>query len=286
MDSDLNASGDKISARKSLIRIRLGQWTEGQLKKSQWEPLAGVSHREVGVAAPADLYLGYGPVAPPTGGRSATLKANAAIQSGEHTTFAIAFPDEHAPLIEQALCLMDRFGAVGGRSRNSWGSYGLVPTDGSPLSGIVPVRDWKDCLQLDWPHAVGCDTKGALIWQTKPAADWRSLMRDLAILKIALRTQFEFPNQSSDGEIHERHWLSYPIKNHSVRAWGNNARLPNSLRFKVRPTAEGKLVGVVFHMPCLPPASFAPDTAAIKSVWAKVHAFLDAPAQNLTRVKA
>jgi CRISPR-associated protein Cmr1 len=70
-----------------------------------------------------------------------------------------------------------------------------------------------------------------------------------------------------------------------VRQWGQ-ARLPNSLRFKVRqaPNEPKKVVGVVFHVPCLPPPQFAPDTAAIAAVWQHVHRFLDAPAQNLSRI--
>jgi CRISPR-associated protein Cmr1 len=71
------------------------------------------------------------------------------------------------------------------------------------------------------------------------------------------------------------------VTNHSVAAWGRNARLPNQLRFKVRRTPEGKLVGVIFHMPHLPPASFNPKPAQrdIETVWECVHRFLDALCQ-------
>jgi CRISPR-associated protein Cmr1 len=60
--------------------------------------------------------------------------------------------------------------------------------------------------------------------------------------------------------------------------------LPNSLRFKLRPSTDNHLVGVIFHMPCQPPAAFAPNHAAIEHVWLQVHAFLDRQA-NLTRAK-
>lgn len=46
---------------------------------------------------------------------------------------------------------------------------------------------------------------------------------------------------------------------------------------------QTKLVGVIFHMPCLPPPSFSPDRKAIEDVWQQVHTFLDAPAQKLAR---
>lgn len=269
------------SFSKSRVRIRLEHWNDGGLPKNRWTPLDRVTHPEAPGAA-ADLYLGYGPVVLPRGERTPTLKANAAIHAGEASTFAIAYPDEVAPLIEQALALMDQFGTVGGRSRNGWGSYSLKNIDDD--IGL-PLRPWQDALNFDWPHAIGSDTAGALIWQTQPFADWKAPMKELAIIKIGLRTQFKFPHAQPDGETHERHWLSYPVTRHPVRAWGNNARLPNSLRFKVRPTADGKLAGVIFHMPCLPPAAFSPETKVITAVWQKVHAFLDNQA-SLTRTRA
>ena len=282
LENDQDERVGKVAARKSLVRIRVGHWNEGSLPKNRWTPLDRVSHPEAPGAA-ADLYLGFGPVVLPRGERTPTLKANAAIQAGEKNTFAIAYPDAHAPLIEQALALMNQFGTVGGRSRNGWGSYSL---HGINDVAELPLRPWQEALQLDWPHAIGSNDKDALAWQTQPVDDWRALMKELAIIKIKLRTHFKFPHAQPDGEIHARHWLSYPITRHSVRAWGNNARLPNSLRFKVRPTADGKLVGVIFHMPCQPPAAFRPDPKAITSVWQAVHAVLDAPACKLQRTRA
>jgi CRISPR-associated protein Cmr1 len=141
-------------------------------------------------------------------------------------------------------------------------------------------------LAIDWPHAIGEDSKGALVWETQAHKDWKSLMKELAVIKIGLRTQFAFSTGMNARRTEDRHWLSYPVTNHSVQAWGNNARLPNSLRFKVRKTADGQLVGVIFHMPCLPPPAFSPNHVAIETVWQQVHAFLDAPTQKLTRTTA
>ena len=235
---------------KSWVRVRLAHWNAGSLPKNRWTPLDRVTHPEAPGAA-ADLYLGYGPVVLPRGERTPSLKANAAIQAGEENTLAIAYPDQHAALIEQALALMSQFGTLGGRSRNGWGSYSL---HGIGDASNLPLSPWQEALKLDWPHAIGSDAQGALIWQTQAFAEWKALMKELAVIKIEMRTSFKFPHAQPDGEIHERHWLSYPVTRHSVRAWvNNNARLPNSLRFKVCPTADGNLVGVIFHMPCLPP---------------------------------
>ncbi|WP_374495450.1 RAMP superfamily CRISPR-associated protein [Zoogloea sp.] len=294
------------SFSKSLVRIRLGEWRPGKLKS--WDgleqgkidhPEAEKSGRKVGPHA----YLGYGPL-DGRGGTKFSEKVNAAIQAGKDNTFSIAYPDQHAGLIEHALVLMSLYGTVGGRSRNGWGSYGLLGISDIPSP---PLHPWKDALKLDWPHAIGSDEDGdALIWQTRPFDDWKALMKELAVLKIGLRMQkpaleLELNTSAGDkllknkkgeeigilhGQPQSRHWLSYPVTHHEVSDWKrNNARLPNSLRFKVRPTDDGKLVGVIFHMPCLPPAAFKPDEQAIKRVWQQVHAFLDTQ-PTLTRTRA
>lgn len=274
---------------KSLVRLRLDRWDVGSLKKAQWPADTPVTHPEVqnrmGRTVPVGsaLYLGYGPLEFHNG---TALKNNAAIQAGESAGLLLAAPATDATRIERALWLMNRYGAVGGRSRNGWGSYGLTPRNETTVpKGELPLRPWQRCLELDWPHAIGQDQTGALIWQTRPYDDWRGVMKRLAELKIGLRTQFNFPNAKPDGNVHDRHWLSYPVTKHDVRDWKrNNLRLPNQLRYKVRPTPDGKLVGVLFHMPHQPPAAFSSDRLAIERVWHRVHEFLDAPAQNLTRI--
>ena len=271
---------------KSLVRLRLDRWEEGQLKKSKWPGDSAVTHPEVRNPVGSALYLGYGPLIYDSARRSTALKTNAAIQAAESATVSIAVPDGHAPILQRALWLMDRYGTLGGRSRNGWGSYALCPADAaSKLAGNAPLRAWRDCLALEWPHAIGKDEKGPLIWQTAPHDDWKSLMKTLAILKIGLRTQFVFPNvRPPHTNVEPRHWLSYPITTHTTRAWDRSARLPNQLRFKVRKAENGKLVGIIFHMPHLPPAAFNPNRPAIENVWRKVHQFLDAPSQKLTRI--
>ena len=218
-------------------------------------------------------------------GGGTKLKANTAIQFGETADLAIAVPAAHANEICTAIALMNAYGAAGGRCRNGWGSLSLESIGNTPP---LPVgfqqfhRPWQAALNLDWAHAIGYDHEASpLIWQTvKNYSDWKQVMRDLAIVKIALRTMFKFPKaKPPHPNPQERHWLSYPITRHGTRAWNKNARLPNSLRFKVRPDAKdpGKLHGVIFHMPCLPPPEFKPEQYrdTIESVWRRVHGFLD-----------
>ena len=290
-ESDLfgAAADDGGVSHQSRIRLRLSHWNMGQLK--DWPRHGTVKHPEVSAPVGSDLYLGFGPLKYDKASRSTAIKAKAAIQAGDSASFSLVVPEESSADIETALWLMDRFGALGGRSRNGWGSFSLQPADDgtAALEGALPTEPWQDALQLDWPHAIGTDAKGALVWKTAAFDDWKKLMQELAQLKINLRTQFLFPNVRPDGLVHNRHWLSYPVTTHKVANWDkNNARLPNSLRFKVRPAPGNsqQLVGVMFHVPCKPPPVFDPDPQAIKQVWKTVHAFLDQPEQKLTRIPA
>lgn len=284
------ASDGRDGSRKSQIRLRLDRWDLGRQKT--WQPMGKVQHPEVKFPIDSGLYLGYGPVTLPRGARQPALKKNAAIQAGESATLSLAFPDDQAALIESALWCLNQFGTLGGRSRNGWGSFAMTPADARtpalathPANGIL--RTWQDALTLDWPHAIGRDDAGPLIWQTNAHdADWKSVMHRLAEIKIRLRTLFPF--RQSEPPPHprplDRHWLSYPITKHGVSSWNRNLRLPNSLRFKVRPDPDGRLRGLIFHVPCAPPPDFRPDPEALHRVWSRVHRFLDQPDQALTRI--
>lgn len=272
---------------KSRVRIRLDRWDRGVETRAKWgqqelKPETRISHPEVGQIGPL-LYLGYGPLmvekvqgqGPP---RYATvLKKNAAIQAGESANLAFAVPDHVVPRIQRALWLMDQYGTIGGRSRNGWGSFTLESVNGTAaLAGTPALRDWSEALALDWPHSLGHDERGPLIWSTGAFGDWKALMRELAVIKIGLRTQFPFTTGNNAPRPEDRHWLSHPVTKHNVDAW-RPGRLPNSLRFKLRPAPSepGKVVGVIFHVPCSPPKEFDPDQGAIVRTWRAVHALLD-----------
>jgi CRISPR-associated protein Cmr1 len=283
LESDRDEKGGKVAARRSEVRIRLNQWCEG--KETVWSsPDPQVQHPNVhdreGRQKPvgAQLYMGFGPL---VFDRGTALKANAAIQAKEKAKLAIAFPDEDAVLIEQALHLMNLYGTVGGRSRNGWGSYSLDCI--AMPSAFTSCQALAKCLSQDWPLALGADSAGPLIWQTHAHNDWLGLMKTLAQVKIAIRTGFVF-TQGHTQVPEDRHWLSYPVTNHSVKSWGNNARLPNQLRFKIRPLADGRLVGVIFHMPHKPPSDFASSPPTLDRIWRQVHSHLDQDANIQTRI--
>ncbi len=268
------AADEKGGAKgRSQVLMRLSHWKRGGL--ARWERIGdAVHHPEVGQINP-DLYLGYGPI-----DKGTVLKKGAALQAGECAVLSIAFPESLEAELRAALLLMHRFATAGGRSRNGWGSFTLAPADPAtpPLTGAIDawLREWKTALALDWPHAIGADEKGPLVWRSRqPFASWREAMVELARIKIALRTWFKFHSGERAKAPESRHWLSYPVTKHSVEAWGNNARLPNSLRFKVLPDGTG-VRAWIFHLPCQPPPAFHPDRAALVSVWSRVHQHLDA----------
>jgi CRISPR-associated protein Cmr1 len=284
------AADNGVSTR-STVRIRLDKWQRGEL--TAWPaPDPPVAHPEVGERGRqvgSHLYLGYGPLDYSKERRATALKRNAAIQANESSVLSLAFPEEYAEPIIDALALANLYGALGSRSRNGWGSCVLRPHEGTePLSldSNAFFRPWRDALKVDWPHAIGKDERGPLVWQTESLDDWKKAMRRLAEIKIGLRTLFK-PGANRAPSPEERHWLSYPVTNHSVQLWDKERlRLPNSLRVKLRQAKDGKLRGVIFHVPCLPPAAFKPERRVIEDVWRRVHEVLDNPAEKLSRIPA
>ena len=283
LEKQVNGRSESAACR-SLVRLRL-RWLEGRRQSWQGlEPKDRIPHPEVPQPIGAHLYLGYGPLIYQGG---TALKNPPAIDAHEEAELALAFPEAQADRMKTVLWLMHQYGTVGGRSRNGWGSFVLEPEGGWQGTPKVPLRDWRQALQLDWPHCIGRDGDKPLIWQTeKEYEDWRELVRDLAVLKIKFRTMFKFTDGGPHNRPEQRHWLSYPVTKHDVAAWGKQLRLPNSLRLKVRPAPgnPAKVVGVIFHIPCKPPAAFNPDTSTITHVWEQVHKALDGDDQ-LQRVQ-
>jgi CRISPR-associated protein Cmr1 len=308
-------------ALQSRLRLRLERWAKGGLKN--WPNDPRVRHPEVGqggMPVGAHLYLGYGPL---EHGQGATrLKKPPAVAPGEQCVMVLAYPEVMREDIMDALQLIAWFGALGGRSRNGWGSLTLA---GDALKDLAAVRKgdallhrvtrpFRACLELDWPHALGSDEKGPLVWRIRrPAPSWEEVMTTLAEVKIAVRTGLAFQKNRdvSDPVLEDRHLLAYPVTNHGVLEWSRidektrrpaltsrgklnqDERLANQLRFKVH--REGSAyVGLIFHMPCgLPQALVGKGPRPVRDelltpegqagVWKRVHQALDGRAE-LVRV--
>lgn len=292
--------------RKSEVRFRLDRWSKA--KESKIPKLGSVCHPEVTHAAlpacpdgkgrmiEAGLYLGYGPI----------QKTNAAIQADDRAELHLAYPEGLTALAD-VFQLIQWFGTIGGRSRNGWGSLLL---EGSELDGLEMLnqstkllkrlaKPLEKCLDLDWPHAFGKDDNGLLIWKSNMTHNtWREAMVELARAKIAFRTNLAFIKDK--GKLDQRHVLAYPVTHHAVNAWEKykvawssstrNGRLANQLRFKVTKNAEGKYLGLAYHLPCGIPSELlnaisTADRAWIVgqqlSVWQNVHEILGQQMQRI-----
>lgn len=278
-----------LNAAQSKVRLALKHWHEGKL--TRWEPDNGVQHREVGRNVGAQLYLGYGPLAYDKEQRATVFKdkANAALQAGETNTLSIAWP-ETAISIPLALQLIDWFGTFGGRSRNGWGSLslGLDPLSDNHRYLNAILRDLRACLRsdgsfvIDWPHAIGMDTRGPLIWESAQTfPDWKAAMTFLAKTKIGFRTKLNFVGGQPHRQAQDRHLLAYPVTNHAIGGMSRDARLANQLRFKLFRDAQGKLRARIFHTPHASPLPM-PNLDQL-AIWQTVHQWLDAQT-NLQRL--
>jgi CRISPR-associated protein Cmr1 len=297
-------AGDGES-RQSAIRLRLDRWDEGKLKRTQWQGVqeVRVSHPEVTnqqgqvMRIGAELYLGYGPLVYQQGATS--LRANAAIQADESAKLNLAWP-KCVSALSDTLQLVHWFGNIGGRSRNGWGSLALfgqgiesveVPKASDPLINRISLS-LDQCLRRDWPHALGKDERGLMVWKSQQEfATWRDAMTGLAKAKIGFRTSLKF-TAGRNGPFESRHLLAYPVTNHNVGTFPREARLGNQLRFKVVKTAKnGKFTAIIFHLPCALPHELAQKLGASKpsseqqaAIWSRVHAWLDASASGFQRI--
>lgn len=284
--------------QRSKIWLALSDWRAGSCK--QWEPgEARVTHDEVkdrntGKVRPvgAELYLGYGPLVFQQGTQ---LKNGAALQAKvDENTLKLAHPEEHDEALTLALTLAHWFGTIGGRSRNGWGSLGWQALPGTPALPVLSkaalehtgcTRPLARCLDLDWPHAIGTDAKGALVWRSKDTfRDWREAMRFLAQTKIGFRVALGFVGGQPHREPQARHVLAYPVTHHKVPAWEgkdkDKGRLANTLRFKLQPEPDGSLRALIYHTPCKP--TLPHQGVDLLGTWQRVHDFLDNAA--LTRL--
>lgn len=284
-------------ASKSKVKLRLDSWRSGKL--SQWNSANNkVYHPEVGNGGrqiDPDLYLGYGPLGFDRNSRSTqlsildkkdpkSLKYTAISPSTDKVKLTVMYPDEYALEIAAAMNLIAWFGTLGSRSRNGWGSLQLEGLGETRIATLNPdilgrfSHPLDDSLNRhDWPHAIGRDAKGLLIWHTDSTQDWREIIKKLAELKILFRTQLPFNSGNYAPTIEKRHLLAYPVTNHFTRVWGGQKRLANQLRFKVIKHEAG-VRGQIIHLPCRLPDELSRNAGEIPdelATWQEVHRVLD-----------
>ncbi|MEO0250281.1 MAG: RAMP superfamily CRISPR-associated protein [candidate division WOR-3 bacterium] len=282
----------------SHVRLRLSDWRGGEISKSLWKPNVGtVKHPEVQKPPQigADLYLGFGPL------EAGGLKRESAIEPGQIRRLLLGFPEQEAARFSTVMCLVHLLGAIGSRCRNGWGSLDfdqgglskeqlasiLQPDNTAAREWLrAMARPWQKALDTDWCHAIGLsndDDKRLLLWRTEKPQPWQDVLRVLANVKIAYRTQFHFQGGGQHNNLCDRQVLAYPVTRHTLGAWGQDQRSANQILFKVLPEPKG-YVGIVAHMPHGLPRLLAArlnekDRANLTTreteVWKQVHAVLD-----------
>lgn len=274
------ADDSREGNRQSKIRLALAHWRTPH----KHEPLPKVDHPEAeraGKKVEPLNYLGFGPI------DKGVLKFGAALQAKDTNTLRLALPNTEQPDLERALTLAHWFGTIGGRSRNGWGSLLWTAAEGTPdlpalsraaLENSGCTRALRDCLALDWPHAIGSDGKGVLVWQSRETfGDWRQAMTFLARTKIGFRTRLPLVGGQPHREPQGRHVLAYPVTNHRVSPWEgqNKGRLANTLRFKLHREGDA-LRALIYHTPCKP--TLPHDNLGLRGLldtWQQVHRILD-----------
>lgn len=269
----LDGDGQGSAHRKSDVRLRLTPDSELRpLDSSRWPKGFKRVKTAPRASVPADLYLGYGPVEAPSKKENRpdiTIRRGGAIPPGIFATFSMIVPQEERRALEQVLLLVAWFGAAGSRSRNGWGSIVLqadgeaaeIPTlGGADLLPSDAIRPWQQCLDLEWPHAVGLDEAGLpLVWFTAELENWQRAIEELAQIKVRIRAAAK---QIRSGNVGALHYLGYPAGTGRDNPWelnlerGQEGRLASQLRFKVIPASGDKVRGLVVHVPCGVPRSF------------------------------
>lgn len=280
--------------RQAKVRIRLGEWKVGNLTQM---PAGGqVRHPEVGNGGRninAFLYLGYGPLA--NAGAGVTLNNERALSTQQNNALTIIGKDltqDDWTLLDQTIRYMALFGTIGGRSRNGWGSL-CIKQNNQPLATLdkinnLPTKPLANCLQHDWPSSLGSHNNQPLIWQGSVCNTWEAALNSLAAIKIGFRTHLGFVTGHNTPAPEGRHFIAYPVTNHSVSSWVNQKRqplrLPNSLRFKIFKQANNQFIPLAFHLPHQLPDTFShkPTNNELTQVWQQVYRQLDA---SMTRIK-
>jgi CRISPR-associated protein Cmr1 len=248
------------SDRKSRVRIRLENWSQdyGNL----WLSQADSSALRTRGGPDAVTYLAFG--------RANTKGANnSAIPAREAVEFHIAWPGEAegGQAVPEALGLIHRLAALGGRSNNGWGSFHLTNVPEIDLNDYS--RAWNSAIDEPWVHAVGRDEQGPLVWQTAHThASWEGVMRDLADIRKRLCGEA--------GPL--RPLMSWPVTGINRHGeMGPQDRIPNTLRLRVIRVGRDQLHGQVTHLPCRPADEIWHDNDRrnYPKLWQRAHQLLD-----------
>lgn len=258
----LKGNNDESQFYRSKVLLRLDSWSLGNLTSDLWPggQMEAVSTTRDGKnSVRADVYMGYGPVMPPSKkeGRKNIVIRNA-IRTTDSKQLCLGFDKDLSLNLMETMKLIQWFGTLGSRSRNAWGSLFLEPLDeDSPELSVFPqledttlnkiCRVWEQCLNENWTHALGTKSGKPLIWITEPKQNWRESLGCLAKIKINMR--FTAKNIRGPGGIGGIHFLGYPSGSKwELKNIEKDTRLAGQIRFKILRDSRG-FIGMISHFP-------------------------------------
>lgn len=225
---------DTKKATKSRIRLSFaappppltGEWQTGNARQKKGT-----------FSSDSALYIGYGAI------DQKRPKYPRWIAPNTKAHLQVQAPETEYGTLNEALGALHHFGAVGNRSRRSWGSIALLDKHNKPpvsLQSLITACtiDLDTALRRDWPSGLVADDHGPLIWDAKPVEHWHAcvdpLKKHLKALRGAMRTQ----------ERPRGHTLA--------TLGGSKPRWSSLLRMKVCETPDGLVMRLIF-LPCRVP---------------------------------
>ena len=269
-----NSAGGKSEASK--LRMSLGQWRQGTM--IQWPRTRGPQLQTgQGRGLTAEFYLGFGPVK-----AGPALTYGRALNDTEENTLKLSWPESHSDelRIDSVIPLVHYFATIGGRSRNAWGSLVLRERNAAPfpelthdqLAAAGVLNDLDDCLQCDWPHAIGTDIRGPLVWHSAASfGSWREAMGVLAEVRWNMRRVAKERGVARARTVQPLDAIVAPTTGQTD--FSPNNRVANTLRFKLYRGDDERIRARIFHMPCLPPVDI--DRSQLAEAWRAIHKKLD-----------
>ena len=103
----------------------------------------------------------------------------------------LVMPKKYSDDVKKSLWMLDRFGSIGGRSNNGWGSLSVKLDGADNLSRPILKNlslGLEDCLKKKWPCAFGKDDKGIMIWQCSYPSLYQ-IFNELAALRKSLNVK-------------------------------------------------------------------------------------------------
>lgn len=266
LEDDHNERGNRVAARKSLVRIRLDTLSSGDTSAWKMGGQAGVAPLATDLST---SYAWFGLVK-----RGENQPDKTAIKADNREgmrLLRIACPEQHEVRIVQIIRLIHAFGQIGSRSRGGWGSFAVHEAQEPNMQELIRLaRPIAQCLEHDWAMSFARDPRGLCVWRGRASyPTWDRAMRALAAERRTVRTALK------DAVSDLRPALGF----------AGSGRMPSPLRWKVLPNRQGQLTIRVFAMPHKLPkdSGKSMNPTDLMEAWIKTCAKLDA-SQLLTRV--